>query len=341
MKYMIGYQISPDKSLISAIVKNRKDISELYFSWDDFPNGRNVFVNKEGYQAFEIQAHLVDDLQTLSEAGIKLNLLLNANCYGRLSLSKILFNKIGNTIDYIHSRFDLHSVTTTSPVIAKFVKNNFSELEIRASVNMEIGTVQGMDYIADYFDAYYMKRELNRNIKAITELKRWSDANNKKLYMLANSGCLNHCSAHNFHDNLVAHENGIKAVDNAFEFRGTCHDYLRSKEKQLSIIKDSNYVRPEDIYLYEDYFDAVKLATRINHNPVAVLNAYIKGHYSGNVMELLEPNHAESFYPLLIENSRFPEDYAQKIMNCNKNCSECGYCLNVFNKVKININEGF
>ena len=32
------------------------------------------------------------------------------------------------------------------------------------------------------------------------------DAEGKELYMLANSGCLNNCSAHVFHDNLVAHE---------------------------------------------------------------------------------------------------------------------------------------
>ena len=44
------------------------------------------------------------------------------------------------------------SVTTTSPLIAKFIKNNFEELEVRASVNMEIGTVQGLDYLAEYFD---------------------------------------------------------------------------------------------------------------------------------------------------------------------------------------------
>ena len=52
----------------------------------------------------------------------------------------------------------------------------------------------------------------------------------KKLFMLANSGCLNFCSAHNFHDNLVAHEADISKMDNAYNFSGICHEYLKNTE---------------------------------------------------------------------------------------------------------------
>ena len=69
---------------------------------------------------------------------------------------------------------------------------------------MEIGTTIGMDYIADLFDSFYLKREYNRNLQIITKAREWCNANGKKLYGLANSGCLNFCSTHIFHDN--AHE---------------------------------------------------------------------------------------------------------------------------------------
>ena len=52
-------------------------------------------------------------------------------------------------------KIGINSVTVTSPVIAKFFKANFEALEVRASVNMEIGTPEGMDYLTDSFDSFY------------------------------------------------------------------------------------------------------------------------------------------------------------------------------------------
>lgn len=339
MNYMVGYQLLPDDRLIKAILQNHAQIYEVYFPWDDMPNGRSVFTCRTDCLPFEAQVRLINDLQILAAAGIKLNLLLNGNCYGRLSQSRFLFDKIGAAIDYIRHNPGLQSVTTTSPLIAGFIKKNFPVLEVRASINMAIGTVQGMDYVEEYFDGYYMCRELNRDLKAIISIKKWCDAKGKKLYLLANSGCLNHCSAHSFHDNLVAHESEIQEMDNAFEFRGICHDYLRHPDKQLSIVRDSSFVRPEDIYLYEPYFTATKLATRSNRDPVAVLDAYVKGCYRGNVMELLEPNHAEAFYPVILENAKFPTDFATKVMSCDKACEKCNYCRTVFALAKVNLSK--
>ena len=92
------------------------------------------------------------------------------------STISIIFNYISIIIgvngyaDYIKNKFGLASVTTTSPLIAKFVKNNFEDLEVRASVNMEIGTVEAMEYVSCYLDSYYIKREYNRDFEKISEL---------------------------------------------------------------------------------------------------------------------------------------------------------------------------
>ncbi len=339
MKFMVGYQHMADSSLIDAMLQFHEDIYEVYFSWSDIPNGRGLSIEALRLSPFEFQNRQLFELGILSKNRIRLNLLLNGNCYGAQSLSRAFFSKTGNVIEYLSERINLQSVTTTSPVIAKFIKKNFPELKVSASVNMEIGSTQGMDYVAEYFDGYYMQREFNRNLPTIRRLKQWCDANGKELYMLANSGCLNHCSVHNFHDNLVAHEDEIMAMDNAFDFRGICHDYLARKEKQISIIRDTNFVRPEDLYLYEPYFSAVKLATRSNRNPAAVLEAYVGRKYVGNVTELLEPNHAESFYPDILENSNFPPGFAEKLMSCDKDCNQCGFCEQVFEEVKINLEK--
>ncbi len=299
LKFSVGLG-RPDPAFLECIGTNRDRIYEVYFSWGDFPNGRSSQLMDGDLPPWEMQKRQTDALETLSGWGIPLNILFNANCYGADSQSRAFFNRIGTTVDYVQSRYTLASVTTTSPLIAKFIKANFENLEVRASVNMEIGTVEGMAYLADYFDGYYMKRELNRDFDTIRILHGWAQKNSKKLYMLANSGCLNFCSAHNFHDNLVAHEAEIAARDNAYQFGGVCRDFLKKEENILRLPQITNFVRPEDMHLYDRFFTSAKLATRVHRAPAMVLNAYLRGKYSGDLLALLEPQH--SVYPYVLEN---------------------------------------
>lgn len=298
MKFSVGLQLMR-QSFIRCIAENAPSIREVYFSWGDFPNGRSSQLSGQ-HAPWELQMQQQEALKIISDCGIALNLLFNATCYGAESQSRAFFDKVGQTVDYIEGRFGLESVTTTSPLIAKFIKANFPKIKTRASVNMEIGTVQGMDYLAAWFDGYYMRRELNRDFEQIEALSSWCRQNGKTLHILANSGCLNHCSAHTFHDNLVAHEQEIAKMDNAYQFNGICRDYLKDPKHYKSLIVDTSFVRPEDVHKYEPYFDAMKLATRVHRCPEAVLQAFIRARYSGNILELLEPAH--SIYPYVVEN---------------------------------------
>ena len=145
---------------------------------------------------------------------------------------------------------------------------------------------------------------VNRDFAAIRKLKSWCDDHGKKLYALANSGCLNHCSAHTFHDNLVSHEQEISVMDNAFAFTGICGNFLRKKENLNKILDCTGFIRPEDIYLFEDLFPAMKLATRVSADPVRILQAYIdRKRHIGSALDLLEPNHTGTIYPYFLENS--------------------------------------
>ncbi len=334
LKYSVGYQILRDNMFIDEIINCKDYIEEVYFSWGDFPNGRNL-QTQQTVTPWEATEKQISDLKNLNENGISFNLLFNSNCYGKDSLSRHLFNKIGDTVDYIKETFNLSSVTTTSPLIAKFVKNNFPDIGVRASVNMEIGSIQGMDYISDFFDGYYMKREYNRDFEKIKELKAWCDTNGKTLHILANSGCLNNCSAHNFHDNLVAHESEIAKMDNCYEFHGICHEYLKNPEKRISLVRDTNFIRPEDVHLYEPYFKSMKLATRVSDKPTLILKSYINKKCSGNILELLEPNHAGRIYPYVIDNTKLNNGY----LFCDKNCSSCGKCRENFENALIDLSK--
>ena len=324
--------------MVSAIKEWASKIGEIYFSWEDLPNGRNTIasVDMNRYAARQKQEN---DLLELSQHGISFNLLLNGNCYGKDAQSRAFFCKVGDTVEYLQEKYNLKSVTTTSPLIAKFLKQNFEDIEVRASVNMGIEGTVGMDYVAEYFDSFYLKREYNRDLKKLKAARVWCDKMDKKLYGLANSGCLNFCSVHTFHDNLVSHESEISQMDNAYEFEGQCHLYLKSQEKRNNWLRISNFIRPEDVSLYEDYFDGLKIATRMNNNPARVISAYCRGSFSGAVTDLLEPNHSGLFYPEVIENKKIPENFTRTVLNCNKDCEHCDYCKNIQKAASITLEE--
>lgn len=303
MKFSVGYRVMANSAFLDAVLAYRDRIHEVYFSWGGYANGRNSQLRQMNLTAWQAQRQQEADLKVLSDHGIKLNVLFNAMCYGRDSQSRSFFEGIGNTVEYIRNQFGLAGVTTTSPLIARFIKDNFSDIDVRASVNMGIGTSEAMGYLKDCFDSFYMKRELNRDFAAINRLKQWCDDNGKTMYALANSGCLNDCPAHVFHDNLVAHEQEISQMDNGYAFEGVCRKHLSEPENQTSIFTNMGFIRPEDVHYYEGLFPAMKLATRVSPVPVQILRAYMNGKHIGAVTDLLEPNHSGLFYPYVLDNN--------------------------------------
>jgi hypothetical protein len=280
MRFSVGYQA--DTAWVDELVVRQDVIHDVYFAFGAMPSGRMAVTETE---------RQLEDLGRIADAGIPLHLLFNANCYGARAQSRKFFEEIGETLERFADGA-LTGVTTTSPLIARFVKDNFTGLETRASVNMGIGTTHGMDYLADVFDGFYLKRELNRNIEAVRGIKDWCDGNGKNLYILANSGCLNFCSSHVFHDNLVAHEAEIAREDNGYAYRGTCWKWLSDAENRAKWMARTNWIAPEDVFRYEGLCSAMKLATRVNAHPVRILESYATGSHVGDIKGLLEPDHS-------------------------------------------------
>ena len=331
MKFQVGYQ--NDRRFLEYLLAHKDAVGELYFPWESFTTGRGVTLSRNDQRTLE------NDLHTFSEAGVKLCLLLNGNCYGREALSRQFFQKLGDTVDFIAGEYNLASVTTASPLIGKFIHRNFPDLEVRASVNMEIGTPEGVEYLAEHFDSFYLKREYNYSRDVIIRMRDFCRGCGKKLYILANSGCLNFCSARTFHDNLVAHQHEIAAMDNGFKFHGICSTYMDDPVKRTALLAKSNFIRPEDTVLYEDLCDGMKLATRTNFKPFAVAKAYFDGSWNGNLLELTEPAHAEKFLPAVVANKKFPADYAEHRFQCGKICEKCDYCAGVLAAATVTLNE--
>lgn len=322
----VGYQYMPDGGLVEAILSYKDRVREVYFAWPGIANGRTTAGNKWGIPPFEVLDRQRADLARLSGAGIGLNLLLNGNCYGEAALSRAFFTRIGDLIDALGERYGLAAITTASPLIARFTKENFPDLDVRASVNMEIGGEEGIAYLSEWMDGFYVKRELNRDLEAVRTFSRQCRCLGKKVYLLANSGCLNYCSARTFHDNLVSHEAEVMQMDNAYAFQGLCRHFLASEENRQRILYLSNWIRPEDVCQYEGLVDGVKLATRVSERPAMILAAYARGRFSGDLLSLTEPDLSGLFLPRVLSGQRMPEDFL-------RHSGDRVYCEELFHRV--------
>lgn len=333
MKFSIGYQLpgEGEEPFAQLIGEYREHLAEVYFAPPGAPSGRSPLPDDPSSRR-----RLEDDLRAIREMSLGLNLLFNANCYGGLAMSRTLERCVVNELRWLEDVADeADSVTTTSPAVATVVKRHFPGVEVRASVNMRIGTIQAMEYLADIFDGFYVQRDCNRDMAHLRRIRQWADRHGKKLHMLANSGCLRFCSGQTFHDNLVAHEPDVAAADNIEDFLPyVCWNHLHDRSHWPAVLQ-ATWVRPEDLHHYEGLFDGIKLATRLHQRPWIVMRAYIQQQYEGNLLDLLEPGHSPAFAPHVLDNSRFPDDWFDRTSACSRQCEQCDYCRGVLEQALV------
>lgn len=331
MKYSIGYQLPDEYFSVYELCRNYGDkVSDVYFSFSNEPSGRFSLSGSDEKETEEIKELQLEELSEIKKLGKTLTLLYNANCYGEGAVSKNLAKHILSLTAFLKKELDIDHITTTSPFIAEVVKKEFADsIKLRASVNMRIGTVAAMEQLSEYFDGFYMQKECNRNFGQIEKLSDWCNKNGKKLHILANSGCMQNCAFQTFHDNLIAHGVGENSEDNVnMGYSAPCHKYLSGLgvERGIASFMQSNWIRPEEVHMYEKYFDEMKLATRMHSRPAMVLAAYARGKFSGNLLDLTEPSYSSLFRGYILDNTRIPEDWFLSASSCNKNCDACNAC---------------
>ena len=335
MKFAIGYQHAEEGEPFSAIVADYRDrIGEVYFPWVGQPSGRPLLGYGTEATPDDVQLTLESELKAFRRMGVKLDLLLNANCYGARAISEELADEVASIIEHLGALGCCPEiVTTASPMIARTIKKHFSAIEVRASVNMRIGSVQAMGYVQDLFDSFYLQRDLQRNIGYVRKVREWCDRHGKKLCLLANSGCLRFCPGQTFHDNLIAHSAEAEEQKNLPDWNPhVCWNLYRDPDNFVEILR-ATWIRPEDLHLYEGLIDTAKLATRQHAHPRMVIGAYAAGRFGGNLLDLLEPGFAPAFAPRVVDNAAFPSDWAEHIGRCPGDCETCSYCREVLAQV--------
>lgn len=313
------------------IADYRDSVAEVYFSIPGTPSGRT-----EPERTQELLEQLRFELAEIRKCGIALDLLLNGNCYGGDAVSERFARGVAEELNRLGKAGLLPEVvTTTSPFVAHVVRKHFPGIEIRASVNMRLDSTLAMEYLADAFDSFYIRRDLQRDLAALGKVSEWCRAHGKKLGLLANSGCLRNCPYQTFHDNLVAHDAEVRENANVPDFLPhLCWKRLRKREN-LSDFLRASWIRPEDVTLYAPHVDVIKLATRRHPAVRMILAAYTSGHFDGNVLNLTEPCFAGLAAPFILDNRRLTFDDLPG--RCADSCRHCGKCERVLEKALVRV----
>jgi collagenase-like PrtC family protease len=328
VKLAVGYPVAGGEvglDFCEAVADYRDDVEEVYFATPGAASGRAPAGD---------DPEIWENLAALRRMGVRLDLLFNANCYGPGAASPALADSLCRAVDDLGERCGVDAVTTTSPFVAETLRENYPGLELRASVNMRIGTTEGMEMLAGLFDGFYAQRDYNRDLGRLAELREWTRARGKKLCLLANSGCLAFCSGQSFHDNLVAHEAELGAAARPVREVLTCRRFLSSRDNWPAILA-ATWVRPGDLARYEPLADLAKLATRMHRNPRLVIAAYARGRHRGNLLDLLEPGHGDRLGGAWIDAGALPDDWFAVTTSCDRRCEACGYCREVMERVLV------
>ena len=332
-KFAVGHFLTedPDNPATFAELARRfaPRLREVYFPWPGFSNARSKIYKPED------EERIAADLKYCRAHGMKLDILANATCYGDEAFSEEQHAHVTEIIRKL-DKMGLYPeiVTTTSPYIAKLFKQEFPDIEVRASVNMRLRNTLALEYLAPLFDSYYICRDVQRDLPTFRKMADWCKDHGKKLCMLANSGCVRNCPWQVFHESLLSHrfsksfqemaDQNIDLVCNALFVSHHLFEFLRC-----------TWIRPEDVHVFEPYLETIKLSTREARYPIEIAEAYVNESYDGNLVRLMDPYHAYSFRPNRVDNKSFPADWITSGIagKCADNCSHCGKCEQIMNQV--------
>jgi collagenase-like PrtC family protease len=185
-----------------------------------------------------------------------------------------------------------------------------------------------------------LDRSLNRSLKSLAQISRQlrKDFPRTQLELLANEGCIQHCPYKVNHDAAISTVNDRsahsviainQARDAGFDVSRLNEDLgcIRHFETQVEDVLKIPFIRPEDLKLYRDYFDVLKIAGRTKSNDFLfkAVGAYVSGYWEGNLLDILDAAGAMS-EKLHVFNDQLPDGFGKMLSGCQSRCFNCTYC---------------
>ncbi len=179
-----------------------------------------------------------------------------------------------------------------------------------------------------------LDRSLNRDLDLLAHVVRRirQKTPDMGIELLANEGCLPHCPFKLSHDAYIALAN-VEGNDSTFLLNQQL-GCVRILTEEPHRILQSPFIRPEDLELYLYHVDTIKLCGRTLGTDFLerTISAYLARKHEGNLLDLMDAVHwmADRLY---VENSALSFDFANMLSMCDRHCTTCGFCEELFQSI--------
>ena len=222
--------------------------------------------------------------------GFGFNYLLNAACLNNLETSRRGQKQIQNLLKWMVDIW-VTATTVTNHLLLRIVNDSFPQLKVRVSVFACVDHAAKAVYWAkNGADIICLDSiTVNRDLKALESIRR---AVTVDLELLANGNCLQSCSLCHTHMNLLAHSSQQGHNQKGFVIDHCMLECSKAKVKAPVNFIRSDWIRPEDIHLYEALgYHNFKIVERGLPTSLMLkrIEAYATGEYAGNLIDLVQP----------------------------------------------------
>lgn len=229
-------------------------------------------------------------VEEVRRAGFGFNYLLNASCLDNLETTRNGQREIYRLLDWICS-IDATAVTVSNPLLLKIIKENFGHLKVRVSVFAGVDHLRKAKFWEEMGADVICLDSLtvNREFETLRTLRKGLSCD---LELLVNNNCLQSCALSPTHMNLLAHSSQSKHSNGGFVLDYCILECSKLKMKNPVNYIRSDWIRPEDISLYESLgYRNFKIVERNLPTELMLkrVKAYSERRFEGNLIDLIQP----------------------------------------------------
>jgi hypothetical protein len=255
-------------------------------------------------------------LQAFLESGVmERTLLLNPSVL--VHPLRQIQRKLLQSLKELHESIGLTEIIVTNVKLAQLLRPAFPDVEIVASVLMDVGSPAQILYLGNSFDALVPSGRVMRDMRALRALKK---AFPGRIRFMVNETCLPECVMRNQH----TYETAVSQ-----NFSRYCNEVIRARPWMALLV---NMVLPEHLHLYDEIADGYKLVGRNSlRNPqdyMHVLTAYVE-------RTPIPWDKLEDYSPTsTFDDLEITEEFFKRTLFCSRNCTECEYCREYYEQAR-------
>ncbi|MFH1391665.1 MAG: U32 family peptidase [Candidatus Diapherotrites archaeon] len=224
-------------------------------------------------------------VREMHDNDLKFNYTVNSMSFANKEFDREVQKRIFCHFNFLKN-LEVDSITIANPMLMLFVKDNFPDFKICASVVLDITSLEEARFYKSLgVDRIILSKNLNKNYKRIREI---SENLNVEIQLVVNDPCLHQCPIRNYH-NLTTSFSSMGIV-NSSEYLSFCTLMCRKRmlENPEEIAKAS-WIRPEDMQIYRNAgVNSFKLVDRKESTYwiKRAIKAYSGESYDGNLADL-------------------------------------------------------